>query len=454
MTRKAEPREIDFSRVQRTYDREQRKVTREQEAANQVAYQAILTALRSDRQPAKRRPVVDVTSVDAAVLRHLRKVAQGIKQRWGYKSQFVELTQPVHTRLGNDPQAVLDHVWHEVWSAPKKDDLPEDRAVNRKTSWTLDELWDTEFPDLQFLVDSLIPQGLSLLVAAPKVGKSYWLATLIVCLLWDIPPFGKQELKSYGCDVLLITPDDPSARRLKNRILSIAKDLGLKREDRKYDLFIEEEWASIEDGGAEDLDAWVREHAGCKAVFIDTLDRLRDGGGTNWQKADEHAMAALKLVADAHRISIVGTHHDRKNKDTDDVLDVVSGGRKITGGVDAILVVTRPRNSPYAKLQLIGRDVEDVEYHMAFDYPLWTLGAKVGDGDATPTQRTRKDEVLDVLREDGGAMTAEAVHNVLKSAGTNMSPENVRATLSRLKDDVKVVRVSGVDGRKGGYRAL
>ncbi|MEB3032291.1 AAA family ATPase [[Mycobacterium] nativiensis] len=328
-------------------------------------------------------------------------------------------------------------------------------AAKRKTSWTLDELWETQFPEVQFLVDGMVPEGLSLLVAAPKVGKSYWLATLIVCLLWDIAPFGKAGVEGRGCDVLLITPDDPSARRLKQRISSIADEFELVRGERKHDLFVEEEWAPIEDGGAEDLDAWLRDHPNCKAVFIDTLDRLRDGGnGTNWMKADERAMAALKMIADAHGVTVVGTHHDRKNKDSDDVLDVVSGGRKITGGVDAILVLKRARNSPYARLQVIGRDVEDVEYHMAFDYPVWTLGERAQDGDSTPKQRTRKDEVLDALREAGKAMTAQAVYDVLREAGSEQSLQHVRQTLSRLKDDGKALRVPRVEGRCGGYRAV
>lgn len=462
MARKARARVIDFEKVftpreeAQIEERFNETVAKMREWGVNVHF----NTLPGLQESYPERPQADLSGIKPIVLEHLRDLAMRLRKQEGYWSQFVALSKAYHTHLGADVDGVLKELWHEAWrqkgkavTPAKKGEDPE-AGGDRKTSWTLDELWDTEFPDLQFLVDTLIPEGLSLLVAAPKVGKSYWLATLIVCLLGDVAPFGKEGLKPRGCDVLLITPDDPSARRLQKRITSIAEDLGLNRGDLKYNLVIEEEWAPIEDGGAEDLDAWLIEHPNTKAVFIDTLDRLRSGGnGSNWMKADEHAMAALKAVADARGVTIVGTHHDRKNKDTDDVLDVVSGGRKITGGVDAILVVTRARNSPYAKLQLIGRDVEDVEYHMAFDYPVWTLGDKVQDGDATPTQRTRKDEVLDVLREDGQAMTAEAVHKALAKAGTSMTLDNVRKVLTRLKEDGKAVRIPRVDGRKGGYRA-
>lgn len=443
MTRRVEPRVIDFSQC------------------GDWGHQVFVNTLPREAAPTD-RPLADLAGISPIVLEHLRGLAAKLKDQGGYRSQFAALSKPYHARLGADVDGVLDRLWHEAFRTQKgkavmpakKGDGPE-TGGDRKTSWTLRELYDTEFPELEFLVDSLIPQGLALLVASPKVGKSYWLACLVVCLLWEIPPFGRQDLSARGSDVLLITPDDPSARRLKNRILSIAKDLGLDREDCKHELFIEEEWAPIEDGGAENLDAWLRDHPDCKAVFIDTLDRLRDGGnGANWMKADERAMAALKMIADAHGVTVVGTHHDRKNKDSDDVLDVVSGGRKITGGVDAILVLTRPRNSPYARLQVIGRDVEDVEYDMAFDFPLWALGDKVQDGDATPRQRTRKDEVLDVLIAEDKPMTADAVYAALQQADSKMSLDNVRQTLTRLKDDGKALRIPRVDGRKGGYRAV
>jgi hypothetical protein len=438
MTRRAEPRVIDFGQC------------------GDWGHRVFVNALPREATYTE-RPLADLTGIKPIVLEHIRSLAIKLKNQDGYWSQFVALSKPYHTHLGADVDGVLDRVWHEAFAKDKAVTMAKkgEASGNRKTTWTLDDLWHTDFPELEFLVDSLVPEGLSLLVAAPKVGKSYWLATLIVCLLGEVAPFGKADLKPRGCDVLLITPDDPSARRLQKRIVSIAEDLRLKREDLKYNLIIEEEWAPIEDGGAEDLDMWLIEHPETKAVFIDTLDRLRSGGnGSNWMKADEHAMAALKAIADARGVTIVGTHHDRKNKDSDDVLDIVSGGRKITGGVDAILVVKRARNSPYARMQVIGRDVEDVEYHMAFDYPVWALGDKVQEGDATPTQRTRKDEVLDVLRDEGQAMTADSVHKALKKSGSTMSLDYVRAVLSRLKDDAMVVRIPRVDGRKGGYRAV
>ena len=44
-----------------------------------------------------------------------------------------------------------------------------------KTTWTVKELYDMEFPEPQWAVQDIIPVGLSIMAGRPKVGKS-WLA--------------------------------------------------------------------------------------------------------------------------------------------------------------------------------------------------------------------------------------------------------------------------------------
>ena len=47
-----------------------------------------------------------------------------------------------------------------------------------KTIWTLAELYATHFPPPAFVVDNLLPHGLTILAGRPKLGKS-WLALQI-----------------------------------------------------------------------------------------------------------------------------------------------------------------------------------------------------------------------------------------------------------------------------------
>lgn len=304
-----------------------------------------------------------------------------------------------------------------------------------KTSWTLGEVMKKTFPKAEFIVDQIIVKGMNLLVAAPKTGKSFFLADLIVYLLWGLAPFGIGERDAdEDCDILLITPDDPSMSRLKQRIQDIMQTLNLKEEDRVHQLHIEEEWTSIEEGGIDDLDEWLLEHPKVKVVLIDTLSAIRDGNERNWQKADENAMRALKRLSHRRGVTIVATHHDRKQKDSDDVLDIVSGSRKITGGTDGILILERPRTKKQGKLHVIARDADDAEYHVTFDHPLWTIGPKVHEGNPT---KTRAQEILDVLlRYSDKWLTVDQIWELLVKAGTTMPESTIGPTLSRM-DEVR-----------------
>lgn len=304
-----------------------------------------------------------------------------------------------------------------------------------KTSWTLGEVMKKRFPKKEFIVDQIIvKKGMNLLVAAPKTGKSFFLADLIVYLLWGLAPFGIGKAPTGDCDILLLTPDDPSMPRLKERIQDITQTLNLDEGDRVHQLYIEEEWTSIENGGIDELDEWLDEHLTVKVILIDTLSAIRDGNARNWQKADEDAMKALKRLAHRRGVTILATHHDRKDKDsgTGDVLDIVNGSRKITGGTDGILILQRARTKKQGKLHVITRDADDAEYHVTLDHPLWTIGPKVHEGNPG---KTRAQEILDVLMQCSDSwLTVDQIWARLVDAGTTMPESTVGPTLSRMNE--------------------
>ena len=52
---------------------------------------------------------------------------------------------------------------------------PPSTLLSRRTSWTASDLLGATFDDPRFAVDGLIPEGLTFMCGAPKLGKS-WLA--------------------------------------------------------------------------------------------------------------------------------------------------------------------------------------------------------------------------------------------------------------------------------------
>ena len=81
---------------------------------------------------------------------------------------------------------------------------------------------------MKWVVDDLLPEGLTILAGAPKIGKSY--------LCWNLALAVSQKgifLSRYNIshqkDVLYFALEDPE-RQIKNRLLQIQPDVSLPEE--------------------------------------------------------------------------------------------------------------------------------------------------------------------------------------------------------------------------------
>ena len=200
---------------------------------------------------------------------------------------------------------------------------------------------------LNFVVDTLISQGLHILAGSPKVGKSWlalWLAVTVAKgePVWGLPV--KQGTTLYLCL-------EDSQLRIQNRLFDVT-------EDAPPNVHFCTESRILGDGLVEQLEQFLREHPDTVLVIIDTLQMIRNAGYDNTYANDYRDLSALKKLADAHGIAILLIHHLRKEK-ADDVFNRISGTAAISGAVDAsFTLVEEQRGSGRAKLSCIGRDIE------------------------------------------------------------------------------------------------
>ena len=200
---------------------------------------------------------------------------------------------------------------------------------------------------LNFVVDTLISQGLHILAGSPKVGKSWlalWLAVTVAKgePVWGLPV--KQGTTLYLCL-------EDSQLRIQNRLFDVT-------EDAPPNVHFCTESRILGDGLVEQMEQFLGEHLDTVLVIIDTLQMIRNAGYDNTYANDYRDLSALKKLADAHGIAILLIHHLRKEK-ADDVFNRISGTTAISGAVDAsFTLVEEQRGSGRAKLSCIGRDIE------------------------------------------------------------------------------------------------
>jgi AAA domain-containing protein/bifunctional DNA primase/polymerase-like protein/primase-like protein/IclR-like helix-turn-helix domain-containing protein len=254
------------------------------------------------------------------------------------------------------------------------------------------ELLMKKFKPIRWAVKNILPEGLFLLVAPPKVGKS-WLALQIALAVGSGGKVLGEQAEQGGCLVLALEDND---RRLKSRL----EKLGATFED-VADVYFETVWPRVDMGGVKQLDQWLKEHPASRYVVIDVLERFRArrSAKDNAYTADYDAITALKPLCDKYHVTILIVHHTRK-MEADDPLDMVSGTQGLAGGADGVLILKKQRGQNEGELHVMGRDLEqEGAYVVVFnrDTCHWEM---VGATNTVSKSTTRR-EILEVLRKAG-----------------------------------------------------
>jgi hypothetical protein len=297
---------------------------------------------------------------------------------------------------------------------------PDEVSVRRPASWTAAELMTAEFPPPKWAVPGIIPEGATLLVGAPKTGKSWLALGLAVAVATGGKALGSIEVDP-GPVLYLALEDTP--RRLQDRLSKVlagaAPPPGLR---------FAVNWPPLAAGGEVLLDEWLALNPAARLVIIDVLAKVRPPmAALSAYEADYRAVGAVKVVADAHQVAAVLVHHDRKLK-SDDFLADVSGTNGLAGAADAVAVLRRVRGKADGVLHVTGRDVEETGHTLAFDADLgaWLLtGTPVEDLTLTDTRAA----ITRYLRANPGAGPRQVAD------GAGIAYELAKKTLPRMATD-------------------
>jgi hypothetical protein len=291
------------------------------------------------------------------------------------------------------------------------------------------DLCDKEFPALRYVVPGLFPEGVSLLVSRPKLGKSWMLQQIGSSVALGNAVLTSTEPPAQG-DVLYLNLED-GERRAQRRM---TKYFGCRRETWPARMRIATKWRILNQGGIDDLREWCKLVTKPALIMVDTLKRVRPPKARNQSDYDadyEACQGLLDLCREFPGLAVIVAHHDRK-MDAEDVFDTVSGTLGLTGGVDTIAILKRSGQS--VTLHIQGRDlVDDVEKAVALDRDTcrWMILGEAADVHRS-NERTR---VLDALRDaPPEGMDAKEI----KAEAGLKSEIALRKLLSRMFDDREV----------------
>ncbi len=285
------------------------------------------------------------------------------------------------------------------------DDMPPEwHKHSAPETMTAAELMDMEFEPTRWVVPGVLPEGLSLLVGKPKKGKSWMALGMCEAVATGGVAFGTKRVEQG--DTLYLALED-NKKRLKKRLQKVLN--GVAAPDNMH---LRTEWARLDEGGAERLDAWLTDHPDTRLVVIDTLAKIRQPArGSNIYTEDYAALEQLLPLAAKHGVAIVVVHHLRKMA-ASDPMDEISSSTGLTAGVDGFLILRRTPGSKGPTLYVDGRDIEEpTEYALIWNLntATWTIE---GEAEEVHLSKERADILL-VLNRAGMPMTPKEVTEAL-----------------------------------------
>ena len=278
-----------------------------------------------------------------------------------------------------------------------------------------------------FVVDSLIPTGLSLFCGSQKIGKSWLMLKLCLCVsqgipLWDMP--------TMEGDVLYLCLEDTFCR-IQDRLFRLTDEASGR-------LHFAVASCKLSDGLIVQLEDYLKDYPDSRLIVIDTLQKVRTASKDNAYASDYGDISLIKDFADRHSLAVIVVHHIRKQNDSD-VFNKVSGTTGLTGSADATFVLEKEkRASDTAKLYVTGRDTPYQEYTLRFRDCRWELVER------KTQEQLAKETIPDVLfrlvdfmrdKEEWIGTATELIPPILQMADEGKIALTPAVELSFLKKD-------------------
>ena len=238
-------------------------------------------------------------------------------------------------------------------------------AGRRITAISGADLEKLDVPPIEWLVDKILPVGLSMVGAPSKYYKSYMVLGLCVAICQG-GKFLDFDCKKHACLYLDL---ESTKRRPKARLRQI---MGPYKSfpDNLYILTSTDGVGRIGEGFEEAVTQQLEDHPDIKLIVVDVFQMIRQAAKRNQTGYDRdyEDFRVLKKIADEKGICIMLVHHTRKMKDPTDVFNELSGSVGVMGALDAAWVITKTdRYSEEGTLYITGRDMESLKLKIRFN---------------------------------------------------------------------------------------
>ena len=290
---------------------------------------------------------------------------------------------------------------------------------------TAKDLGDKEFPALRWVVDDLIPEGLTVLAGAPKIGKSFLCWNIALAVAQQGVALSRYEVLEKK-NVLYFALEDPQ-RQIQSRLHMIQPDMNLPENISIYTRFP----IIFGENGLEAWEQTITKHD-AELVIIDTMHHVlpQSDKGTAYQQ-DYKVLAPIQQMVHRLGISMILVTHTRKAADVENPYNQIQGSVGVQAACDTMMMLVT--NDGEKTLHVRGREVMDIENAVEI-----SGGTFICTGVETRNEKNLGDTrqaILDLLRDAGedGLQLKEIVEGIGEENNTS-----IRSAVRRMVQDGQI----------------
>lgn len=259
----------------------------------------------------------------------------------------------------------------DVLSDNETAEIIKEKCSRAKPWQTFDDFGFYSVPDLteeerrppEFIIEGMIPVGMTFLSGAPKTRKSFLAVQMAAAVASGTTFWGRSVTQ---CDVAYLDLEG-SKSRISSRTERMSEPI-------PRNVFITNTIKErLADGLVDKLRSLHRERPAIRFIIIDTFSRARgivNAKGANAYDADVALLEPMQRMAMEENISVLFVHHDKKGAAlVGDSFERLSGTMGISGSADCVinLVADGKRADGRATLEYNPRDARGGELSLVFD---------------------------------------------------------------------------------------
>ena len=229
--------------------------------------------------------------------------------------------------------------------------------------YSVPDLSDEDRKPPGFIIDGMLPVGMTFLSGAPKIRKSFLALQIAIAVATGGKFLGHNTTQA---DVVYLDLEGSKSRiayRTKQMSVQIPRNVYITNQITER----------LADGLVTKLKALHQQRPSIRLVVIDTYSRARGlykAGGGNAYDADVAFLEPIQRMALEEDIAILFVHHDRKGAALmSDSFERLSGTMGISGSADCVmnLIADGKRFDGKASLEYTPRDAKGGELSLVFD---------------------------------------------------------------------------------------